>query len=64
MYIYAYMYVCIYVCVCVCMCVYVCVCVYVCMYTANSIKVDIDNSQMFNMIDRVPKERFFTCMPM
>ena len=25
-------------------------------YTANSIKVDIDNSQMYNMIDRVPKE--------
>ena len=25
-------------------------------YTANSIKVDIDNSQMCNMIDRVPKE--------
>ena len=26
-------------------------------YTANSIKVDIDNSQMCNMIDRVPHER-------
>ena len=26
------------------------------LYTANSIKVDIDNSQMCNMIDRVPKE--------
>ena len=25
-------------------------------YTAKSIKVDIDNSQMCNMIDRVPKE--------
>ena len=25
-------------------------------FTANSIKVDIDNSQMCNMIDRVPKE--------
>ena len=25
-------------------------------YTANSIKVDIDNSQMCNMTDRVPKE--------
>ena len=26
------------------------------LHTANSIKVDIDNSQMCNMIDRVPKE--------
>ena len=25
-------------------------------YTANSIKVDIDNNQMCIMIDRVPKE--------
>ena len=25
-------------------------------YTANSIKVDIDNSQMCIMIDRVPKQ--------
>ena len=25
-------------------------------YTANSIKVDIDNGQLCNMIDRVPKE--------
>ena len=30
-------------------------------FTANSVKVDIDNSQMCNMIDRVPKEWFFTC---
>ena len=28
----------------------------VCPYTANSIKVDSDNSRMCNMIDRVPKE--------
>ena len=33
-------------------------------YTANSIKVDIDNSQMGNMIDRVPIDMMILYMRM